>query len=398
MGGIQKSKLKFSVLILAAFFLLLNSCSKKESATPIAADEVLTVENKNKSFKWFYLTKDGFEQVEKPQRAPGVLKKPWTETLRISYMAQANENSPLDIAPEAAPKVYALVNHVGIIAFDGRENKIHKDDIIFQNRTADKIVFMNGTPIVSFYKNSIFNDKAFASEQFRPFLVQFTTDSCVFFPILTYENLALDENSHINDFCWNGTQWFCSVKSSKKDETKFAYLKFRPETALLSISPESNFVHIEQSTEDEFRAQRRPQKFENAPARVQELLGKMPNDFNFYAECKLAGGPTPREYLRGSVSSGTMRKATVQIADTWIGALFQDGTMYLNGALYGQRILNGSKPIALRLPKLPSGYVYSDFGISGTTMFAAWEECEFYQTGRAGFIEIDLAKILYGGI
>lgn len=392
-----KSNCIFSKIFCAAFFLILISCAQKKSPEQIsvAAEKVVNLEKKNSTFEWFCLTRNGFEKIERPQKTPAIIKKPWTEALRISYIAQAAEDSPLDVDANSAPKVFALVNHLGVIALGANEIKVYKDETIFANRSAEKIVFMNGTPVVSVYKNSFFNEKISASEMFRPFLVQFAQDSGVFFPILTYENLALDERTQVNDFCWNGTQWFCSIKSSDENETKFEYLKFRPETTLLSISPERNFISIEESSEDEFRAQRRPQKFSDAPERVKNLLNNLPANFNFYAECKIASGPTPHEYLRGKVSSGAMRKATVQISDTWIAALFEDGTTFLNGALYGKKILNGGKPIALRLPKLPSGYVYSDFGISGTQLFAAWEESEFYKTGRAGFIKVDLEKILY---
>lgn len=392
-----KSNCIFSKISCAAFFLILISCAQKKSPEQIsvATEEVVNLEKKNSTFEWFCLTRNGFEKIERPQKTPAIIKKPWTEALRISYMAQAAEDSPLDVDANSAPKVFALVNHLGVIALGANEIKVYKDETIFANRSAEKIVFMNGTPVVSVYKNSFFNEKISASEMFRPFLVQFAQDSGVFFPILTYENLALDERTQVNDFCWNGTQWFCSIKSSDENETKFEYLKFRPETTLLSISPERNFISIEESSEDEFRAQRRPQKFSDAPERVKNLLNNLPANFNFYAECKIASGPTPHEYLRGKVSSGAMRKATVQISDTWIAALFEDGTTFLNGALYGKKILNGGKPIALRLPRLPSGYVYSDFGISGTQLFAAWEESEFYKTGRAGFIKVDLEKILY---
>lgn len=391
------TKCIFSKIFCAVFFLILISCAQKKlpEQIPVVADEVVNLEKKNSTFEWFCLTRNGFEKIERPQKTPAIIKKPWTEALRISYMAQAAENSPLDVDENSAPKVFALVNHLGVIALGANEIKVYKDDTIFANRSAEKIVFMNDTPVVSVYKNSFFNEKISASEMFRPFLVQFAQDSGVFFPILTYENLALDEKTQVNDFCWNGMQWFCSIKSSDESETKFEYLKFRPETTLLSISPERNFISIEESSEDEFRAQRRPQKFSDAPERVKNLLNNLPSNFNFYAECKIASGPTPHEYLRGKVSSGAMRKATVQISDTWIAALFEDGTTFLNGALYGKKILNGGKPIALRLPKLPSGYVYSDFGISGTQLFAAWEESEFYKTGRAGFIKVDLGKILY---
>ena len=69
--------------------------------------------------------------------------------------------------------------------------------------------------------------------------------------------------------------------------------------------------------------------------------------------------------------------------------------MYFSGALYNKHILNNSRTIALRLPKLPENFVYSDFGISGSFLYVAWEEVSFYETGRAGFLSVDLEKVLY---
>jgi hypothetical protein len=87
--------------------------------------------------------------------------------------------------------------------------------------------------------------------------------------------------------------------------------------------------------------------------------------------------------------------AQALLADTYACAMFSDGTTYISGALFGRHILKAGNTCAFRLPKLPSGYEYSVFAISGTTMYAAWEETSFYKTGRSGFISADLDRILY---
>ena len=69
--------------------------------------------------------------------------------------------------------------------------------------------------------------------------------------------------------------------------------------------------------------------------------------------------------------------------------------MYISGALFDRHILNNGKTCALRLPRLPAGYEYASCTISGTTMYAAWEETAFYKVGRSGFIRVNLDKILY---
>jgi hypothetical protein len=384
------AKLSLAALALS---LSLFSCGTKQSQEPV---EAIQIEKKNASHKWFALNKDGYAQVDAPQKAPAALKKPWTEALRVSCMGQSTEKSPLDISQGGTPRIYALTNRLGIIVMSQDAIKVFKDPQFFDERTADKLVFMNGSPIYSVYRNSYFNEKISSRQPFRPFLIQFTADSGVYFPILTYENLSLPQNSEVNDFCWDGSQWFCSIKNYTQTETNFSYLKFRPETALLSISPEKNLIAIQKSSEDEFRAIRRPKDFSAAPARVKNLLKGLPADFDFYAECKDAGGATARQFIHSKINDpNSIARAVVQISGTWIAALFEDGTLYLNGALYANKILNKSKNLALRLPKMPEGYKYTDFGISGATLFAAWEQTDFYETGRAGFLQVDLKPILY---
>ena len=86
------------------------------------------------------------------------------------------------------------------------------------------------------------------------------------------------------------------------------------------------------------------------------------------------------------------------IADTYACLMFGDGTTYASGALYGRHIVNDGKPVAFRLPKLPQGFAYTAFAVSGTTMYAAWEESDFYKTGKSGFLSVDLDAILYGSV
>ena len=390
----KKASLILAALLSAACSAQLVSCSK--DSLPEQEAETILIEKKASEHKWFALNKDGFSPTISPQKSPAVLQKPWTEALRVSCMAQSSEKSPLDMTQAGEPKIFALVNRLGIIVMAQSGLKTFKDPQFFEERTADKIVFMNGSPIYSVYRNSYFNEKISKNLPFRPFLIQFSPDSGVSFPILTYENLSLPANSEVNDFCWDGKEWFCSIKNYTESETNFSYLKFRPETALLSISPEKNLIAIQKSSEEEFRSVRRPKDFSAAPARVKNLLKGLPQSLDYYVECKDSGGATAREFIHSKIKDpNSIARAVVQLSATWVAALFEDGTLYLNGALYANKILNNSRNLALRLPKLPHGYKYTDFGFSGTTLFASWEQTDFYKTGRAGFLQVDLKKVLY---
>ena len=94
----------------------------------------------------------------------------------------------------------------------------------------------------------------------------------------------------------------------------------------------------------------------------------------------------------------TELNANAIISQSWSAALFEDGTLYIEGALPGKHILRSGKPVAIRLPKLDEGYVYSDFVISGTTLYAAWEQTDFYKVTRSGFLSVDLDSTLYSKI
>ncbi len=88
-------------------------------------------------------------------------------------------------------------------------------------------------------------------------------------------------------------------------------------------------------------------------------------------------------------------KASAILAESWSAVLFEDGTFFIEGALPGKHILRGGKTVAIRLPKLPPQFVYSDFVISGTSLYAAWEESAFFKTSRSGFLSVDLDSTLY---
>ena len=178
----------------------------------------------------------------------------------------------------------------------------------------------------------------------------------------------------------------------------FTYLSFTPNTSLLSLSPSKakENITITKSDSTSFRKAKEQLPYDKAPERIKGLLKGFSKDLPFNLEVKTAGGKSPRLYvneIEGSNEKDLQGKAI--LSQSWSGVLFEDGTLFLEGALPGKHILRGGKPIAIRLPKLPKGYVYSEFTISGTNLYAGWEESSFYKTGRSGFIQVDLDETLY---
>lgn len=372
----KKEVLMAGGIFLAAISLNITlSCSKKEKP-----EKIIVTEKQITTHDWYFLKADGFEKITSPLDAPLVIKKPYTESVRISSFGQLLSVSENDVQTQ---KSYALVNRSGLIEFDNDKPVLFSDALLFKNVTAEGLVFMNENPVFSVYKNDIFNESfSNAKKDADSVLIQFDRKSNAFFPIVSRETLSLTKTQEVNDYYWDGKYFYFCIKDSKLDKTEFNYIKW-------------NSLALKDSSETEFRNLKSYADFKTAPERVKKLLSCLPKSFGFNIEVRTANGPSPRYFEKKSSEGISSLDAKLQLSDTFAACLFKDGTIYFAGALANKRILNNSNTIALRLPKLPEGFIYTDFAISKNTLYASWEEASFYETGRAGFLSVDLAKVLY---
>ncbi len=387
-----------SAAILAALIFTTGCDKKKEEAAkekdlPVTITQQISPE----THTWYAFTTQGMESVDLPQHANSQLKRAWTEAIRISSMGTCLspvQGLPGSMQESAEPPAYALVNRLGMLVLDGGEPKLVKEPSTFTNNTADNLVFYGDIPIFSMYRNSFFNDSS-TSNASQPFLVKYDRASGMCIPLVTYQNLMVEKNAQITDFTWNGVEWLCALKTQTDERVIFDYIKWTPSGDITELSPmkNSNKIAVAEAGEREFRNTKLPTDYSLAPDRLKNLLKVIPKDFSFYIISKHTSGFSPTVYAQGEQSDNF--GGTALLSDTYAIAVFQDGTTYLSGALYGKHILGREKAVAFRLPKLPKGYVYSDFAVSGTYLYVAWEEADFYQTGRSGFLAVDLDKVLY---
>lgn len=389
-------KILFLSVVFVSLIFLNVSCSKKSEIAVVSSSEMeISVTKKNHS--WYYFTGNGYIKTDRPKNSPFMPELPWTEAVRISdsnCCAETLENNT---------NAFAVVNRLGILCFDDEKITLARDESLFPDRTAGNLVFFNNTPIFSVYKSSFFNDSLtdplYKNDQNQHlFLVQFDNLAKISYPLINCNNLLEEINSEVTDFAWDGTNWICSVKTITDVKNSFSYIGWKPNAPLLSLSPvmaEEN-LHVWESDVESFRKAKELRKYSDAPERVKKLLAGFDKKKNFVIEIKTAGGYSSRTYENGVVDSEEpYLNAKAIISQSWSCAIFEDGTLYLEGALPGKHILRGGKAVAIRLPKLPEGFVYSDFVISGTTLYAAWEESSFYKTGRSGFLSVNLEKTLY---
>ena len=387
-------KLAFTSLLFFAP-LVLFSCKKEQAQLPVP--NAISVEITKSNHNWYYFSNTNYHQIDKPQNSPLQVPKPWTETVRIS---SAN-NEPCTQFSDS--KAYAVVNRLGILSFNDDMIYLSQDTSLFTDRTAGNLVFLNNIPVYSVYKSAFFNDTILASDYKNDgaahlFLLQFDPTAKISYPILNCNNITDKTNSEVTDFYWNGLEWCCSIKTISETKNEFSYITFKPLIPLLALSPSTaeGKIDIQECDADYFRSCRLHYNYTNAPDRIKKLLAGFDDKLPFSIEVKNAGGSSPRVF-ENSIPDSTEKELNAKaiLSASWSAALFEDGTLFLEGALPGKHILRSGKTVAIRLPKLPVGFVYSDFVISGTTLYAAWEESSFYKTGRAGFLQVNLERTLY---
>ena len=390
-----------TLIALNLICFLFSGCKNKNKSKD--EQKIVEIGTQKSDHTWYYFTQDGFAQTESPRDVPFAGSIPYTEAVRVS---SANNGATM---PNGTVKAYALANRLGVICFEDDKISLAKDVNVFSDRTAANLVFIDGIPLFSVYKSAFFND-TISSAAYKNntgahlFLVQFDDTSKISYPVINSTNLTQKSNAEVTDFYWDGSEWFCSIKSvadGAAGKTDFSYIKFKPAAPIASISPVSaaDLITVKESTVSEFRQAMSVKAYAQAPERIRNMLNGFDSTVPFIIEVKSAAGTSARVYENEVPGSFEQQlNANSIISQSWSAALFEDGTLFIEGALPGKHILRGGKPVAIRLPKLDAGYVYSEFVISGTTLYAAWEQTDFYKVSRSGFLSVDLDSTLYSKI
>lgn len=381
---------RFSILAIC-ICILMSSCGGSKGQKP---QEI----TKLKAHQWYYFTHRGFYPIQLPQNAPEVAEKPWTEAIRIS----AAGNNTSDNC--------ALVNRLGILDFTTGKPELFRDIMLFDQVTADTLLFTEHGPVFHLYKNTHFNqqsqssidgqakttDEAFA----RPLLVRYDRQQKLCTPVLTYGNMNLPLDAQLTSIIPRDDIWIGAVKTVRKDVVSFQYLTFEALDRDGTIPDADNrVIPTREIDADSFRQAQQPTPLKNAPAPLQQLFAQVPEGFEFYLSCREEGKLAPVLYdntRNQSPAGGYLAQGWGFLSTAGAAALFSDGTVYITKSL----LLDGDDAqapadgvIAFRLPKLPAGFSYGEFTIQGNTLYAGWEETDFYKTARSGFIAVNLSTI-----
>lgn len=382
----------FKSLVIVCAAALLVSCNKNQKTEDTefiekSLGDALDLKAVQKNHQWYYFTETSFEKCDLPQNTPEVMETPWTETVRLASAGTV----PYGDSSEA----YGLVNRLGMLTFSQDSVDLHTDASIFSGVTADSVVFCEGNPVFYLYRSSFFNTDfegsvTAAVQPSRPFLVEYDVKAKLFYPLVSYDNLGLDDEQQISGFFWNGKTWSCSAKKSEEGKrVEFTYFDWESKVPITELTPaiskKSDFT-FRQSSEENYRLLNMPKYFSSAPDALKELVASIPSEFTFNVTWKNGSGTSPVQYYQQG-SSSVPQYANAGANEKYVAAVFADGTTYL-------KLAGSSDVMAFRLPLLPAGYTYGDFAIAGNTLYVAWEQTNFYKTGRAGFLSVNLDAVL----
>ncbi len=379
--------LSAAVLLTAAFFA---SCSSKKRSTDSEITDIQQISFVKQSHKWFAFSRTDFGEVELPQEGSQALEAPWTEAIRISQAASV----PASQKGDSPIQAYALVNHLGMLSFSQNEIKLYTDTTALPYLTADSMVFSDGKPVFYLYRSSFFNEESLKADS-RPFLLEFNPGTGVFYPLVSYENLKLNDDEEIVGYFWNGGTWTCAAKRILDRQVEFKYFVWQPLVDLTALSPaltSDNYIFTA-ATEEDYRSINMPRLFSAAPEQLKTLVSSIPSEFTFYVSWRDGSGTSPVSYYQAGKNAVSVNAKGISDKNSSLDVIvFADGTTYLRDNKAGS---NGSgETYAFRLPLLPAGYTYGEVAIAGNRMYVAWEETNFFKTGRAGFIQVELEEVI----
>ncbi|MBO5137007.1 MAG: hypothetical protein J6B81_00725 [Spirochaetaceae bacterium] len=375
-----EKKFLYVVNLILFFFLVFTSCNSKNTKKPIQ-NEITEL----KAHTWYYFSKNGISTVDLPQNVPETAIKPWTEAIRITAAGNSAKDS------------CALVNRLGILDFSSGTPVLVRDVQLFSYVTADSLLFTPEGPAFHLYRNAYFNKEISATvQEKRTLIALYDSNQFICKPVLSYSDFGIPEGSEITSILPKNGSWLAVVKTATQEKTNFKYMSFStPDEDGTIPNPEAAAITATEIDADTFRMAQLPQPFENAPVPLKNLFAEIPVPFDFYLSCRTEGEMAAVLYDNTMLQSpvgGYLWQGCGLICQKGAVAVFSDGTTYMNNSL----LLNDSMAegvTAFRLPKLPGGFVYGEFTVSGDKMYVAWEETDFYKTGRSGFICVDLNQL-----
>jgi hypothetical protein len=344
-------------LTLCVIALLVSCSGGRRAPPPPAIDPRAT---------WFQLREGKLQKIAGVSGIVETPLQPWTVQSRISDTAFLG-NTP-----------YLAVNGSGLAALDlgaaGPSLRYFYDKLIFPHRTLTDLVPRRGVITAHLYFNELLNTVEPAELPLSAIsLVSFipsSSDYTFLTPPFQRKHadweavgfLPIGENDFFFEWKWSG-----------KNETRFSYVHFHPDTGIeTAVSRNDYLAAFKQAVSEESGAPKPPNAlFELCRGSLRNL----PADTAVCFALRSAGDPVKRVFrsVEGSTSSVTIPVS--QDGESGF-ALLPDGKVIRAKA-------SGSVENII-LPALPSNARYTDIVRADGYLFLPWEVAVFTDVGAAG--------------
>lgn len=356
--------------------LVLAGCAK---SGPSGADSADVQAETAPGSGWYYFSDSGIHAAKSPSDIPARAFVPWTEAVRVSDAAV------IDGTPTF------LINHLGLMtgASEDTASALHTDSALFPAMTAAGVYHTERGTGIRVYRNSFFSETGGKTPPSgnAVCLAGFDGDTGTFPVLLRAADLGLPENAQCVALDRIGSMWYASFKYEAQGKVEFAYLEFSSFPKKNAETGAYDLSGIRQISAEGYRTSVSPFPYADAPDQLKSALSRLPPDTAFSLRVYSRAAASSQTYVRSG--AGTPVDGSAFVSDERTAVLFADGTVYFspNNAPADNQVFH--------LPALSRGYVYTNFILSGAKLVAAWEEQRFYETGRAGLLEITLPDTLY---
>ncbi len=355
-----------------ALTVIATGCSPKPAESlAVPPPEPEPTPQKKTGTSWYWFSDTGIHWAASPSEIPGKAFTPWTEAVRVADAAIV----------EGIPSL--LINRLGVLSPGTSGTGLHTDPDRFASHTAAGFYRTEAGTAVRLYRNSIFagdTKSGIALTGYDPVSGSFTD-------LYFAADLGVPAQAQCVSLDRVGSMWYAAFKNDKAGKVEFSYLEFpafparNRETGAYDLS---DFRNLDTTGYQESVA---PFAWSSAPDQLRSLLSAIPDETPISVRVHTRSARSPQTYVREGPGEPLACRAWV--SDEATSALFADGTFYF-------RADNSTETVkSIRLPALTRGYVYGEYVIVGKKLVTAWEEQRFYETGRAGLLEIPLPDALY---
>lgn len=371
-------------LIAAAAVLFSAGCAARGNPETAPADSGTNTEDANATggpspSGWYYFSDSGIHPAQNPADIPSRPFVPWTEAVRVS------DTAIVDGMPAF------LINRLGLMTTGSLDSPpaLHTDASLFPSATAAAIYDTGSGTAVRLYRNSFFTGTgkaaagaASSAADDSVCMARFEHGTGTFAVSLTAADFGLPRDAQCVTLDRIGSMWYAAFKYEQAGKVQFSYLEFESFPVRKAAGESADFTGTRKISSDAYQKSVTPFPYRDAPEAVMTLLAGVPETTGFNLRVYGPQSRSTETYIRAG--EGTPVDGTAFVADGKTAVLFADGTFYLRTGDATAKVQT------MRLPTLSNGYVYTSFVLSGKKLLVSWEEQRFFETGRAGLLEIVL--------